>query len=56
MVALDVDGAIKGQHFDMYQEIGSQAGYHAGHYNHHGRVWVLIITVAAKPLVQGGGV
>jgi len=41
MVALDVGGAIKGQHFDMYQGIGPDAGHSAGYYNHYGRVWVL---------------
>ncbi len=41
MVALDVGGAIKGQHFDMYQGIGADAGHSAGYYNHYGRVWVL---------------
>lgn len=41
MVALDVGGAIKGQHFDMYQGIGPEAGHSAGYYNHYGRVWVL---------------
>ncbi|MGM3186253.1 murein transglycosylase A [Musicola paradisiaca] len=41
MVALDVGGAIKGQHFDIYQGIGPEAGHAAGYYNHYGRVWVL---------------
>ncbi len=41
MVALDVGGAIKGQHFDIYQGIGPEAGHRAGWYNHYGRVWVL---------------
>ncbi len=41
MVALDVGGAIKGQHFDIYQGIGNDAGHRAGWYNHYGRVWVL---------------
>ncbi|MGB7800736.1 murein transglycosylase A [Buttiauxella sp.] len=41
MVALDVGGAIKGQHFDIYQGIGADAGHRAGWYNHYGRVWVL---------------
>ncbi|SUG13434.1 membrane-bound lytic murein transglycosylase A [Salmonella enterica subsp. arizonae] len=27
MVALDVGGAIKGQHFDIYQGIGPDAGH-----------------------------
>lgn len=41
MVALDVGGAINGQHFDIYQGIGPDAGHRAGWYNHYGRVWVL---------------
>ncbi|WP_053115807.1 murein transglycosylase A [Winslowiella iniecta] len=41
MVALDVGGAIKGQHFDIYQGIGPDAGHMAGFFNHYGRVWVL---------------
>ncbi|WP_373818335.1 murein transglycosylase A [Glaesserella sp.] len=41
MVALDVGGAVKGQHFDLYQGIGHQAGHNAGHMKHYGRVWVL---------------
>ena len=41
MVALDVGGAIKGHHFDIYQGIGHHAGEAAGFYNHFGRVWVL---------------
>lgn len=41
MVALDVGGAIKGQHFDIYQGIGEEAAHLAGFYNHYGRVWVL---------------
>ncbi|WP_392563009.1 murein transglycosylase A [Orbus sturtevantii] len=41
MVALDVGGAIKGQHLDIYQGIGEQAGHQAGYYNHYGRVWLV---------------
>ncbi len=41
MVALDVGGAIKGHHFDIYHGIGDVAGIKAGFYNHYGRVWVL---------------
>ncbi|CCG86155.1 murein transglycosylase A [Erwinia piriflorinigrans] len=41
MVSLDVGGAIKGQHFDIYQGIGPEAGHMAGWFNHYGRVWVL---------------
>lgn len=41
MVALDVGGAIKGNHFDIYQGIGKEAGEAAGQYNHFGRVWLL---------------
>lgn len=50
MVALDVGGAIKGQHFDMYQGIGTEAGHSAGFYNHYGRVWVLKSSGSSKPL------
>lgn len=41
MVALDVGGAIKGQHFDLYLGIGEKPGELAGYYNHYGRVWVI---------------
>lgn len=41
MMALDVGGAIKNQHLDIYQGIGEDAGYTAGFLNHYGRVWVL---------------
>lgn len=41
MVALDVGGAIKGHHFDIYHGTGHDAGKMAGFYNHYGRVWVL---------------
>lgn len=41
MVALDVGGAVKGQHFDLYQGIGERAGHQAGLMKHYGRVWVL---------------
>jgi len=51
MVALDVGGAIKGQHFDMYQGIGPDAGHAAGFYNHYGRVWVLKSTQSSAPLM-----
>lgn len=40
-VALDVGGAIKGQHLDLYQGIGDDAGHTAGLLKHYGRVWVL---------------
>lgn len=50
MVALDVGGAIKGHHFDIYQGIGHDAGHAAGFYNHYGRVWVLNAPQAAAPL------
>ncbi|QWA12124.1 murein transglycosylase A [Sodalis ligni] len=55
MIALDVGGAIKGQHFDIYQGIGPQAGQAAGYYNHYGRVWVLKGTgsLNAVPLMIG---
>ncbi|GJJ80068.1 murein transglycosylase A [Pasteurella canis] len=41
MVALDVGGAVKGQHFDLYRGIGDDAGHIAGLSKHYGRVWVL---------------
>ncbi|OCG01348.1 murein transglycosylase A [Gilliamella sp. wkB112] len=41
MVALDVGGAIKGQHFDLYLGIGEKPGKLAGYYNHYGRAWVI---------------
>ncbi|MBD2803680.1 murein transglycosylase A [Xenorhabdus sp. ZM] len=41
MVSLDVGGAIKGNHFDIYHGVGEKAGEMAGFYNHYGRVWVL---------------
>ncbi|BFI44563.1 membrane-bound lytic murein transglycosylase A [Yersinia pseudotuberculosis] len=50
MVALDVGGAIKGQHFDIYQGIGHEAGQAAGFYNHYGRVWVLKNAQSSGPL------
>lgn len=53
MVALDVGGAIKGQHFDMYQGIGPEAGHAAGYYNHYGRVWLLKGTQDSAPLFPG---
>ncbi|EKN4700409.1 murein transglycosylase A [Yersinia ruckeri] len=50
MIALDVGGAIKGQHFDIYQGIGHDAGQAAGFYNHYGRVWVLKNARSGGPL------
>lgn len=47
MIALDIGGAIKGQHLDIYQGIGDEAGHQAGYYNHYGRVWLI------KPAVNG---
>ena len=41
MVALDVGGAVKGHHFDLYRGIGARAGHIAGLSKHYGRVWVL---------------
>ncbi|TCP97700.1 membrane-bound lytic murein transglycosylase A [Cricetibacter osteomyelitidis] len=41
VVALDVGGAIKGQHFDLYQGIGDKAGHTAGLLKHYGRAWIL---------------
>ena len=53
MVALDVGGAIKGQHFDIYQGIGADAGHRAGWYNHYGRVWVLKNAPGAGNVFSG---
>ena len=53
MVALDVGGAIKGQHFDIYQGIGPDAGHRAGWYNHYGRVWVLKAAPGAGNVFSG---
>ncbi|CAK9884345.1 MAG: Membrane-bound lytic murein transglycosylase A [Candidatus Erwinia impunctatus] len=47
MAALDVGGAIKGQHFDIYQGVGAQAGQMAGWLNHYGRVWVIKVAPGA---------
>ncbi|OCG28162.1 murein transglycosylase A [Gilliamella sp. wkB108] len=41
MVALDVGGAVKGQHFDLYLGVGDKPGKLAGYYNHYGRAWVI---------------
>ncbi|WP_340608995.1 murein transglycosylase A [Xenorhabdus bharatensis] len=41
LVSLDVGGAIKGHHFDIYHGVGGRAGEMAGFYNHYGRVWIL---------------
>lgn len=41
MIALDVGGAIKGHHFDLYRGIGDEAGHIAGLSKHYGRVWLL---------------
>lgn len=41
LIALDVGGVIKGQHFDIYQGIGEKAGLLAGFYNHYGYAWIL---------------
>ncbi len=49
----DVGGAIKGQHFDIYQGIGPEAGHRAGWYNHYGRVWVLKTAPGAGNVFSG---
>ncbi|MDY4280082.1 MAG: murein transglycosylase A [[Pasteurella] mairii] len=41
MVALDVGGAVKGHHFDLYRGIGDEAGHIAGLSKHYGRAWLL---------------
>lgn len=40
-VALDVGGAVKGNHLDLYQGIGDKAGHTAGLLKHYGRVWLV---------------
>lgn len=44
---------IKGQHFDIYQGIGPEAGHRAGWYNHYGRVWVLKTAPGAGNVFSG---
>ncbi|AEO08234.1 murein transglycosylase A [Buchnera aphidicola] len=41
VIALDVGGAIKNQHFDIYEGIGKKAANIAGFYNHYGYAWIL---------------
>ncbi len=41
VLALDTGGAVKGNHLDYYQGIGSHAGVQAGQYRDFGRVWLL---------------
>ncbi|MGL6349971.1 MAG: murein transglycosylase A [Aeromonas sp.] len=41
LIALDVGGAVKKGHLDLYHGRGEQAGIAAGHYKHFGRVWKL---------------
>ncbi|WP_044470649.1 murein transglycosylase A [Mannheimia massilioguelmaensis] len=41
MIALDVGGAVKGNHFDLYQGVGDKAGHVSGLLKHYGRVWIL---------------
>lgn len=41
MIALDVGGAVKGHHFDLYRGIGDEAGHIAGLSKHYGRAWLL---------------
>ncbi len=53
MVALNVRGAIKGQHFDIYQGIRREAEHRAGWYNHYGRVWVLKTAPGAGNVFSG---
>ena len=38
---LDVGGAVKRGHLDLYHGMGEKAGVAAGHYKHFGRVWKL---------------
>lgn len=41
LIALDVGGAVKRGHLDLYHGMGEKAGVAAGHYKHFGRVWKL---------------
>ncbi|MGL5948712.1 MAG: murein transglycosylase A [Aeromonas sp.] len=41
LIALDVGGAVKKGHLDLYHGMGQAAGTNAGHYKHFGRVWQL---------------
>ncbi|WP_221410697.1 murein transglycosylase A, partial [Aeromonas enteropelogenes] len=41
LIALDVGGAVKKGHLDLYHGMGEKAGVAAGHYKHFGRVWKL---------------
>ncbi|PKQ75616.1 murein transglycosylase A [Aeromonas sobria] len=41
LIALDVGGAVKKGHLDLYHGMGEEAGVAAGHYKHFGRVWKL---------------
>ena len=41
LMALDKGGAVKQNHLDLYHGTGAQAGTHAGHHKHFGRVWRL---------------
>ena len=41
VIALDVGGAIKGHHFDIYEGIGTKASILSGYYNHYGYAWIL---------------
>lgn len=41
VIALDVGGAIKNQHFDIYEGVGAKAAKSAGFYNHYGYAWIL---------------
>lgn len=41
LIVLDVGGAVKRGHFDLYYGMGEQAGIDSGHYQHFGRAWKL---------------
>ncbi|MGB2079471.1 MAG: murein transglycosylase A [Vibrio sp.] len=41
LIVLDVGGAVKKGHFDLYYGMGEEAGTAAGHYQHFGRAWKL---------------
>ena len=56
LIALDVGGAVKKGHLDLYHGMGEQAGVAAGHHKHFGRVWKLGLQhgPTAEPWLQTG--
>ncbi|MFC0179814.1 murein transglycosylase A [Thorsellia kenyensis] len=43
-VALDVGGAIKNNHFDIYHGLGEKAGYEAGNNKYNGNAYQLVLN------------